>query len=272
MMELNQTLILAIAGAVVTTLGSLLAIFIKEYLLAKYFDDRRDRKTLDKIYKKYKDPILLSVIELSSRVSEILQHYPTVYLNQSALNSKMTAFKKNTIDDEHFRKYKFVSTLYRLCSFLGWLELYRQEITFLSSSNDKANMNLEKCLQDIRSAFADGQLNDAEDWETWMDYLIFREEQRGIGERMIVINDGTKTIMGYVKFKELMQAYLDNNQNDWLGPSLNFLLDLKEEKDFRKERLTLILFHFKKLLETIDKKQSKEAIKKINTYFDYSKN
>lgn len=267
-MQLNEFLKLAAAGAIITTGGSLVALFIKDFLLTRYFEDRRDKRIIDNVYKKYKDPILLSSIELSSRIIEILENYPTVYLNTTVLKSSPTSLSKNTTDDEHFRKYKFISSLYRLCSFFGWLELYRQEITFLSSSNDKANRNLERCLLKIRSIFADGHLNNSNDWQEWTDFLIFREEQRGIGERMIVNNDGTKSIMGYVKFKGLAQDYIDNNQNDWMGSVINFLIDLKVKKDFRKERLLFLVSNFKELLETMDKKQSKDALNKIDTYLN----
>lgn len=263
-MQLSNFFQLAVAGSIITTGGSLLALFIKDFLFTWYFEDIRDKKALDRVYKKYKDPIILSSIELSSRIIEILNTYPTAYLNRDVLNSTPSSLRKNTLDDEHFKKYKFISTLYRLCSFFGWLELYRQEITFLSSSNDKVNRDLEKCLLALRSVFADGHLNSSDDWLQWTDFLIFREEQRGIGERMIVNNDGTKSVMGYIRFKELVQGYIDSNQNDWIGAAIDFLTDFKLNKDFRKERLCYLLFHFKNLLKTIDKKQSRNVIERMD--------
>jgi len=265
-MQLDDFLKLAVAGAIVTTLGSLLALFIKDFLLIRYFEDRKEKKSIDSVYKKYKDPITLSTIELSSRLIEIHQHYPTVFLNKEVMKLKSSSLSKNSTDDEHFRKHKLLSTIYRLCSFFGWLELYRQEITFLNGSNSETNRTLEKCLLNIRSVFADGHLNNEKDWDEWVDYLIFREEQRAIGESMIVTNEQTRTIMGYAKFKLLMEEFIENEKNDWLNPSFNFFLNLNLKKDFRKTRYILLIKHFEELLETLDEKQSEEAIKRIKNY------
>jgi len=59
---------------------------------------------------------------------------------------------------------------------------------------------LEKCIEEIRSDLADGQLNQAENWLDWKDQLIFREEQRAIGEAMIIENDQNRLVMGYGNF------------------------------------------------------------------------
>src|ERR1035437_8046900 len=70
----------------------------------------------------------------------------------------------NSADDEYYQRYKFISTLYRLCAWLGWVELYRQEVAFLDSGQQKTNGAFERDLDAIRSSLADGHLNEAEDW------------------------------------------------------------------------------------------------------------
>lgn len=265
-MELKEFLEFAAAGAIITTGGSLLALFIKDFVFTTYFENRREKKSLDTIYKKYKDPITLSAIEVSSRLIEIHSFYPTVFLNEEVLKLKASSLSKNSTEDEHFRKHKLISTIYRLCSFFGWLELYRQEITFLNSSNNRKNRKLEKCFQNIRSVFADGQLNKEKNWTQWVDFLIFREEQRAIGESMIVINDKIKSIMGFVKFKLLIKQFAETGESDWLMPAFNFFLNPSTEKDFRKTRYLLLLSHFQELLEILDKKLSKESIEKIKNH------
>lgn len=265
-MNTANFLTLAAAGAIITTSGSLFALFIKDFLLTRYFDERKEKKTLDNIYKKYKDPILLSTIEVSSRLLEIHRDYPTVFLTRDVMYSTPKLPLSNTTDDEYYRKHKFVSTLYRLCSFFGWLELYRQEITFLNSSDNKQNLKLDKCLGIIRSVFADGHLNDEKDWNKWVDFLIYREEQRAIGERMIVINNGVNNVMGYYTFKKLIHEYIYDEKNDWVAPAFNFILNLKVEKDFRKNRYRLLLNHFCELLETLDQKKAAHKIAEIKKH------
>src|SRR3954464_6779482 len=113
-MNINELMKYAAGGALITTIGSLIALFIKDLILVTYFDEKKEKKSLDLIYKKYKDPIILSSIELSSRLLEILKNYPTVYLTYDVLKIKTATFLVATTDDEHYRKHKLFSTIYRL--------------------------------------------------------------------------------------------------------------------------------------------------------------
>lgn len=263
-MTYDKIVELGIAGTIITFVGTLISLFFKDYFLNDFFEKRRDKKTIDNIFKKYKDPISLSAIELSSRLVEIISNFPTVYLSNKVLNQKATYFTSNTIEDSHFKRHKLFSTIYRFSSFLGWLELYRQEITFLNSSNNKVNTELEYYLNKIRSALADGHLNENQDWENWIDFLIFKEEQRAIGENMIIFNQATKTIIGYGKFKTFMDSYLKNGENEWIGQCLNFFLDLNNSKDFRKERYFILIKHLKGLMSNLDVNPDHEVIIKID--------
>jgi len=255
---------LGIAGTIITFIGTMLTLFFRDYFLANYFEKRKYAKALDDVFKKYKDPITLSALELSSRLAEIIEHYPTVYLTSETLKLNHTNFTINTIDDNHFKKHKFYSTVYRFNSFLGWLELYRQEITFLNGSNSLTNIKIENCLSNIRSVLADGQLNENEDWIAWTDFLIFREEQREIGENMILFSATPKNIIGYSKFKEQINDYVENGTNEWLSISVNFFIDLKLKKDFRLDRYYLLIQFLKEFLLTLGVDQNNEVIKKIN--------
>ena len=60
--------------------------------------------------------------------------------------------------------------------------MYRQELVFVDTEHSKTSQLLEPKLLKIREDLADGQLNDAPDWPEWADALLFREEQRAVGE------------------------------------------------------------------------------------------
>jgi hypothetical protein len=265
LMEPNTFLEYAAAGAVISTAGSLIALFIKDFFLAIYLDKRKENKALDDIYKKFKDPIVLSATELCSRLLEVHRDCPTVFLSSNVLGLKNTFLSKNNASDEHFRRHKLLSTVYRLCAFFGWLELYRQEITFLNGSNHKTNLNLQRCLKDIQSSFADGQLNEYDDWEDWKDFLIFREEQRAIGESMIVSNT-SKSIIGYAAFKTIFEEFAETGNNKWLATPLAFFVDLDKDKDFRKHRHHMLIKHLSQLLTALDKKQANLSISEFEEY------
>ncbi|MES2111834.1 MAG: hypothetical protein V4577_23960 [Bacteroidota bacterium] len=244
-----------VIAAFVTTLGALLAMFIKEFLLVKYFDNVREKKALQLVSKKYKDPILLSAVELARRLRELnAPHLPlSGTYTISFLFDQSTAMKKNDATDPYFLKYKIVSTIYRFCAFFGWLELFRQDITFLNSHSKKESQEFSRILRIINSSIADGQINNEPDWETWKDVLIFREELRAIGEGMIEIQGNQKTIFGYGKFKEIMSSAESVNNYPWLNPVTSFFTEFNKTKDFRIQRLDLLLKSLKELIKCLDK-------------------
>src|SRR5471030_339762 len=122
---------LSVVGAAISTIGSVFGVIIKDYFFSRSFELWKQRQTLEQIYQKYRDPLLLSATELSSRLQEVLEHFPTVYLKESVLASRPEKQISNTLDDPYFQRHKLLSTAYRLCALLAWLELYRQEVTFL---------------------------------------------------------------------------------------------------------------------------------------------
>jgi hypothetical protein len=67
---------LTVVGTIVSTLGVLIATFLKDYLFARSFEVWRQRRTLEQVYLKYRDPLLLSARELALRQHEILGSYP----------------------------------------------------------------------------------------------------------------------------------------------------------------------------------------------------
>ncbi len=254
-LKYEQWLAFSLVAALISTFGSLLGLYLKEYFFARSFESWKQRKSLERIYEKYRDPILLAGRELCSRLGEILAQYPTVYLNSAVLDSCPTNQLENSIDDLYFQKYKLVSTTYRICAFFGWIELYRQELVFLDSGRDQLTNALEKCIESIRADFADGHLNEFDDWEDWKDRLIFREELRAIGEVMLHKTSEGMSVMGYARFCELLESSSESSLKRWLAAVNNFVLDLDDTGlDFRKERLKRLVVHLFDLLELLDDK------------------
>jgi hypothetical protein len=118
--------------------------------------------------------------------------------------------------DPYFRRYRLVSSIYRLCSLLGWIELYRQDLVFLEARETKASENLDRAIYAIRGDLADGRLNAAPDWEDWRDALLFREEQRAVGESMIVTVGEIRVVMGYAQFSEPFPNAKESSQSHWI--------------------------------------------------------
>jgi hypothetical protein len=235
-LTVSQILGLSVIAALVTTVGNLLATWLKEFLFARSFERWKARQALLTAYRKYRDPIIMAATELQARVGYICKHYPTNFLQSFLLELRPRQMEVTSDDDQYFMKYRLVSTAYRLCALLGWLELYRQEVTFLDTGKKKSNERLEIVLEKIRADLADGQLNPAPDFFTWNDRLIFREEQRAIGEKMIT-DTNLRVVMGYGAFHALFDNARTNDELWWVRVAYGFILDLADEKDFRRQRL-----------------------------------
>jgi hypothetical protein len=246
----KEFLALAAVGAAITTAGNLLATILKEYFFARSLEAWRTQRALRAAFKKYRDPLILSFIELLNRLEEILYSSPVDFLDKTLLRHNPPHMAENSANDLYYQKYKLVSTVYRLCACLGWLELYRRDVTFLDSGHHRINSDFERLVQHVRSCLADGHLNQATDWEDWDDSLIFREEQRAIGETMI---DEKGNVLGYSAFCEKFQS---DSSGRWISVATNFLLDLKgtraDKKDFRRARCMLLVKHGISLIECLD--------------------
>lgn len=250
-MEWSQVLGFTVVGALVTTTGTLAGLFLKEVLLARSFERWKMQQALAQVSRKYREPIALSAIELCNRLTVICDEYPPDFLDASLLASSLDEPAVNSAADPHFKKYRLVSTVYRLCAFLGWVELYRQDTTYLETADGSAGRRVDRAIYAVRSDLADGQLNKALDWQKWHDVLVFREEQRAIGESMIVTVGEVRTVMGYAEFSDLFSATSPSSRARWIHSAAAFLLDPRRAKDFRHTRMQRLIVHLVELTEVL---------------------
>ena len=155
----------AAAAGIITVVGALVGIVLRDYIFSRSLERWKQRRNLEHVYQRFHDPLLLSARELASRCWEITHNYPPTYVSSDVLDLRPNKQIENTIDDDYYRRYKLLSTVYRFTAFFGWLELYRREVTFLRPSSGKHGRALEATIERIRSDFADGQLNTAHDWQ-----------------------------------------------------------------------------------------------------------
>lgn len=132
--------------------------------------------------------------------------------------------------------------------------MYRQDTTFLEAADGSDERRVDRAIYAVRSDLADGQLNEARDWETWQDLLLFREEQRAIAESMIVVTSEARTVMGYAEFCDLFPGYGSTSRRaKWLRTAGAFLCDLKPVKDFRQIRMQRLLVHLVELVDILSR-------------------
>jgi len=163
---------------------------------------------------------------LGSRCIEIYSEFPTGFLDKRLWSATDPFDVVNSADNTHFRIYKLHGSVYRLCAFFGWIELYRREVAFLDAGHDGKNVRLEACIHAVQGALADGQLNEHADWNQWTDRLIFREEQRAIGEAMIRGTGTDRHVLGYGAFQAAIEDG-DRTLSRFIQPAIIFMTDTK---------------------------------------------
>ena len=259
----TQLLSVTVLAALVTALSSLIATVLKDFLFTRSFEKWKTRQQLRQVYSKFRDPLLLATLEVTGRMIEIALESPVNFLEKSLLKATPERMTANSADDLYFQRYKFVSTIYRLSGWLGWVELYRQEVAFLDSGSQETNRDFELHLEAIRSCLADGHLNDAENWLDWADSLIFREEQRAIGESMI--DPLKRAVVGYGSFYDRFIAVGTGAGSTWINVATNFLTDLKSVSDpktldFRRARCLFFIKHGVSLVECLNKSRVNDRL------------
>jgi hypothetical protein len=251
-MTWDKVLGFTVLAAIVTTVGTLVGLVLKERVFARSFERWKAQLALEQIARRYREPIALTALELSNRLADICEQYPSDFLHTSIL--AVSAPHRPTLNsaaDLYFKRYKLVSSVYRLCAFLAWVELYRQETTYLEPDARSSARSVEHAIFAIRADFADGQLNKSTDWASWHDALIFREEQRAVGESMIVTVGQSRAIMGYAEFAESFPGSGGTARERWFERAAAFLLDPKPVKDFRLVRLQRLVVHLVNLAELL---------------------
>jgi len=257
---------LSAVGALVTTAGTLLGLVLKDWVFARSFEKWRTRHALEAAQRKYRDPIVLSALELFHRLAEVLREYPTDFLASHLLGEQETTTERSAIRDRYFRQYKLQSSVFRLCAFLGWLELYRQELVFLESGRGRPNRLVEDSIRNIRADLADGTLNGSQDWYEWTDALIYREEQRAIGEVMITDGSGARVVLGYAQFSRLYKDDADGG-TPWIATARRFFLDPEPPRDFRLERMRRLVAHLVDLVESLDPARISDDHRKVRAQY-----
>lgn len=240
-----------LTSGAVAGISSVLSLVVTGLLFPRVLEQWRERRSLAGTYKRYRDPIVLSARELAGRCAEIYDEFPTGYLDRELWTVADPFDLVNDATNIHFRKYKLTSTVYRLSAFLGWIELYRRDVAFLDAGKDGKNRRLDARLHDVQATLADGRWHEREERYEWRDGLLFREEQRAIGEAMIRGDGAGRTVIGYGAFCAGIEGS-DAALVRAVRPALDFVSDTVGHHDFRKVRFREVAFHLVALVEELD--------------------
>ena len=176
--------LIALAGSIFSTAATLFG--------APALQARREART---VLERHRDPLLAAAYELQARLHNILcNRFTEDYVLGNKAGKQEAALE---------------STLYVFAQFFGWREIIRREIQFLRFLKDEETREVAQLLRDVGEAF----LTD----EYGPQFMIWRVEQRGLGECMIVTSDGKPTCMGFATFvgqRATMKEWLDPLERD----------------------------------------------------------
>lgn len=252
-MTWKEILGLTVFGAIITTSGSLLALYIKEFVATRWLERWRAQQTLLNVYRRYQIPIFLAAEELSGRLYGLSRDDNDREERDVGLEILRNPARReqHAAVSEHYLRYRFVSNVYRLCGFLGWIELYRRDIGSLDVDALDRNRALDKCLREIQGVLADGWINQHADWREWRDCLIYREEQRAIGHVMAASETGL-AIRDFGSFTAELESDLDGEgKARWFVQAAHVYDCLKREKDFRLVRMRMLVVYLTDLMELL---------------------
>jgi hypothetical protein len=195
--------LIALAGSLFSTVAT---VFWRPALDAR--DDAR------KVLEKYREPLLAAAFELQSRIYNILC---------------IRFIERQIIGDEAGKRDAAVqSTLYVFAQFFGWREIIRHEVQYLRFSRNEETREVGRLLLEIGETF----LSDSYGQQ----FMIWRVEQRGLGERMIDTSRDAPTCLGYASFIEKRDT-----MEQWLDPLEQHLKDLSDEGRARLTKLQHLL-------------------------------
>lgn len=209
MRELIDNMTQPQATLLAAILSSLIAITV--IFINKFFEKKQKRKEKSDTIKKYSNPLILSLEQLAWRLKEILE-FKGVYLLPNA-------------PDNGFFKYKFESTVYRLCAVLGWIEGSKKEQSYLAGIKVKQHNNIQTAIKQFQKILADG---------SHVEVSILDELTKLFKLDKVQLTDTDRAMLG-VKMEEIVFNHIPTN----IKRNVNELESTKQI-DLIKEILDLI--------------------------------
>ena len=126
---------------------------------------------------RYRQPLAAAAYDLQSRLYNILS---------------MDFFAKHGVNTPRADE-AFMTTLFRFAQYLGWTEILRRDIQFLSFPKEDETKDVARLQFTIARCLLTDDYGHA--------MMIWNDQQRAIGERMIVEEHGKVLCMGYGRFR-----------------------------------------------------------------------
>lgn len=176
----------------------------------------------EKVLTRYREPLAAAAFDLQSRLYNILE----------------LDFLARFGGDHEQAPEALRTTLFRLAQYFGWTEILRRDIQFLSFPEADETRRVAELQRQISQRFLTSK------YPTPL--MIWSDEQRALGERMIVEEHGHVLCMGYARFEDVC----GDTFASWLE---RLRRDL--DQDSAQVRMREVQHLLCELVETLDKQR-----------------
>ncbi len=217
--------------------------FVFDTVLPQRLQQRRE---VIAVKRKYRTPILLAAEQLRNRLANIIKHIEEIE-------------EKNWLGSNP-PGYYYVSTLYVVGQFFGWLQILRRTVAYLDFTSTRETQQFEQFLNAIEKSFSDpGLFNGATPKfpKPSKDRWVFSFRLQAVGDVMITSKEKNVHTINYATFHERITAQENNNSfNQWFSFVGRLFEDLKEN-DLRFRRIIAIYLTLSEFIKHIDPNHSR---------------
>jgi hypothetical protein len=140
--------------------------------------------TAAELLKRYREPLCAAAFDLQNRLGNILENqFLETYLDPGGERAEDAV----------------LSTLFRFGQYFGWTEIVRRDLNYLQFQESSETRAISALQAELAKTFATDRHGH--------DFMLWVEEQRGIGEQMIAGDGAGIRCMGYATFVEEKQRF-----------------------------------------------------------------
>jgi hypothetical protein len=176
------------------------------------------------VLERYRGPLVAAAFDLQDRLDNVI----------NPKRDFLAAYggRRNPLREEAIR-----TTLYRVGQFLCWVEVMRADRQFLQFREPDHTKAVAELVGEVGRTFADDRYG--------RDFMLWREEQRAVGERMIERHGDEAGCVGYATFAE----HYEMTYSRWLG---RFEKKLDRETAISSRRLPALRETLRALVKALD--------------------
>ena len=173
------------ATIISSVISALIAIFV--LFLSKHFENKKYEHEKYDAVKKYANPIIFATEQLAWRLREILNFNGAYLLPNAPQNG--------------FFKYKFDSTVYRLCAVLGWIQAAKKEQSYIEGIKVKQHRNVQAAITKFHKLLADG---------SHLEVSILNDLAQLFNIKLDSFNDTERVLLG-VELEKIVFSYISDS-------------------------------------------------------------